>query len=82
MKTIALPVDLHKELMKLRIQRGNKNTAELIKEMLFEYKQKRFIEASNLFRDRLKEKNISFAELLKKSKKIREEIADEWLSNR
>lgn len=78
MKTIAIPEDLHKELMQLRLQKGNKNTAELIKEVLFEYRQKKFLEASNLFRKKLKEKNISFEELLKRSRKIREEIADEW----
>jgi len=80
MKTIAIPDDLHKELMQLRIQKGDKNTAELIKELLFEFKQRRFLEASSLFRKKLKEKNLSFSDLLKKSKKIRGEIADEWIS--
>ncbi len=79
MKTIALPEELHKELMLLRIQKGNKNIGELIKEMVVEYKKRRFIEASRIFKERLKEKNISFDELLKRSRKIREEIADEWL---
>lgn len=78
MKTIAIPEDLHKEIMQLRFQKGNKNTAELIKEIMLEYKQKKFLEASKLFREKLKEKNISFSELLKRSRKIREEIADEW----
>ncbi len=78
MKTIALPEELHKELMLLRIQKGNKNIGELIKEMVVEYKKRRFIEASRMFKERLKEKNISFDELLKRSRKIREEIADEW----
>jgi len=78
MKTIALPEELHKELMQLRLQRGSKNAADLIKEMVCEYRQKKFLEASALFKRKLKEKNISFSELLKKSRKIREEIADEW----
>jgi predicted CopG family antitoxin len=79
MKTIAIPEDLHKELMQMRIQKGDKNTAELIRELLFEFRQKKFLEASRLFRERLKEKNASFSEILKKSRKIREEISDEWL---
>ena len=78
MKTISIPEDLHKEIMKLRLQKESKNTAELIKELLFEYRERKFLEASNLFRERLKEKNISFAHLLRESRKIREEIADEW----
>lgn len=78
MKTIALPEDLHRELMELRLRKRNKNTAELIKELLYDYRERKFLEASALFRENLGEKNISFAELLKKSRKIREEIADEW----
>ena len=78
MKTIAIPEDLHQKLMQLRLQKGSKNSAELIKELLYEYREKRFLEASNLFKKRLKEKNISFSELLKKSRKIRGEIANEW----
>jgi len=78
MKTIAIPEELHKEIMKLKIEKGSKNTSELIKNLVFEYKQQKFLEASKLFRDKLKEKNVSLASLLKNSKKIREEIADEW----
>ena len=78
MKSIIIPEDLHKEIMQIRLQKGSKNVAELIKEMLIDYKQKQFLEASRLFKEGLKEKNISFEKFLKKSDKIREEIADEW----
>lgn len=78
MKTICIPGDLHRELMQLKLQNGNKNTAELIRELLFEYRQRKFLEASNLFKKKLKERNMSFSELLRKSRRIREEISDEW----
>ncbi len=78
MKTIALPEDLHREFMELRLRKGNKNAAELIKELIFEYRQKRFLEASALFKQMLKKSGKSFDELLKDSRKIRGEIADEW----
>lgn len=81
MKTIAIPEDLHKELMQLRIQKGNKNTAELIKEIVVEYRRKKFLEFSDLFKQKLRESGKSFDELLKASKKIKEEIADEWFPN-
>ena len=76
MKSIAIPEDLHKEIMLLRLQKGNKNIAELIKELLYSYRQKQFLEASHLFKEELKKKNISFEKFLKDSDKIREELAD------
>jgi len=78
MKTIALPKDLHRELVNLKLELGNKNTAELIEKLIVEYKKRQFQEFSREVRKRMKEKGISFEELLKRSKKIREEIADEW----
>ena len=78
MKTIGIPEDLHKEIMQLRLQKGSKNTAELIRELLIGYRKKRFLEASDLFRKKLKHKNISFEKLLKESEKVRGEIANEW----
>lgn len=76
MKTIALPEDLHRELLKLKIYNRNKNVAELIRKLVYEYRQKQFLEFSNLFRQRLKEKGMSFKEFLKKSEKIREELSN------
>lgn len=78
MKTVALPEDLHKELVKLKLELGNKNTAKLIEELILSYKEQKFFLASELFRKKLREKGISFSELLKRSRKIKEEIADEW----
>lgn len=78
MKTISIPEDLHKEIMQLRLQKGNKNTAELIRQLVLTYKEKRFLEASKLFNDKLKKSGKSFEQFLKEAKKIREEIADEW----
>ncbi len=77
MKTIALPEDLHKELLQPK-QENRKNTAELINKLITEYKRQRFFNASKLFRNAMKKRNINFPSLLKKSRKIREELADEW----
>ena len=77
MKTIGIPEELHKELINLKLEEKNKNTAELIRNLLIAYKKQRFLEASNLFSKGLKQKNISFKEFLKRSRKIREEIANE-----
>lgn len=78
MKTIGIPEDLHKELVNLKLEQRDKNIAELLRKLILAYREQRFLEASKLFRERLKEKKISLAQLLKESRKIREEIADEW----
>jgi predicted CopG family antitoxin len=77
MKTIAIPEDLHRELVSLKLEGANKNAAELIRKLIGEYKKKRILEFSNLFRKKLAEKNISFEEFLRRSDKIREELANE-----
>lgn len=78
MKTIALPEETYRELIELKLQQGDKTAAALINKLIIEYKKRKFLEASNLFRRKLAEKKISFPELLKKSRAIREEISDEW----
>ena len=77
MKTIAIPEDLHKELVTIRLEEGNKNAAELIRKLLIEYKRRKFEQASNFVIKAMKEKKLNLNELLKKSKKIREEVVNE-----
>ena len=78
MKTISVPEDTHKELMKIKLLNGEKNTALLIKKLILAYKEKKFQEHSKLFREMLEKKGMSFEQFLEKARKIREEIADEW----
>ena len=80
MKSIGLPEELHKEIINLKLETGQKNVGELIRNLIVCYKQKRYFEASNLFQGKLKEKKIAFGNFLKSSKKVREEITDEWFS--
>ncbi len=81
MKTIAVTEENHRELVNLKLQEGDKQVNNLISRLISEHKQRKFLEAGELFRKVLKEKGISFKELLKRSRKIREEIADEWFQN-
>ena len=78
MKTISIPEDLHKELVNLKLEERNKNMAGIIKNLILAYKEKRFLNNSMRFREMLKKSGKSFEEFLKESRKIREEIADEW----
>ena len=76
MKTNCIPEDLHKELVAIKLEEGNKNAAELIKKLIIEYKRKKFLEASGIFRASMKKQGLTLKELLKRSRKIREEIVN------
>ena len=77
MKTISIPEDLHKELVNLKLEERNRNMAGIIKNLILTYKEKRFLNNSLRFREKLKKSGKSFEGFLKESRKIREEIADE-----
>lgn len=78
MKTIGIPEDLHKELIKLKLESGDRNVAEMIKKLVYEHKKRQFLENSLKFNEMLKKSGKTFDEFLKESRKVREEIADEW----
>ncbi|MBI2045736.1 hypothetical protein HYT23_06765 [Candidatus Pacearchaeota archaeon] len=78
MKTIGIPEDLHKELIRLKLDGNDKNVADTLRKIIYTYKQNKFIEFGMLFRQKLKESGKNFDDFLKESRKIREEIADEW----
>ena len=78
MKTIGVPEDLHKELIKLKLESGNRNVSEIIKKLVYEHKKRQFLEFSDLFKNSLIKKKKSFDKILKQSRKTSEEIADEW----
>ena len=77
MKTIAIPEELHREIMQIKLNKGEKNTAQIIREFILAYKEKKFQEHSRKFREMLKNKGQSFEDFLKEARKIREELADE-----
>lgn len=77
-KTIQMPEELHKKIVALKMQEGAKNAAELIDKLIIEYKKQKLNKASEIFRAALDKSGMTFDEFLKESRKIREEIADEW----
>ncbi len=77
MKTIALPEDLHKELMKIKLDNGSKNVSEIIKALVAEHQKQKFLEASKMFRKMLKDSGESFDEFLKEARKVKEEVVNE-----
>lgn len=79
-KTICIPEELHKELVNLKLDERNKNMAEIIRNLILAYKEKKFLNNSLKFGEMLKRNRKNFSSLLKESRKIREEIADDWFS--
>jgi predicted CopG family antitoxin len=76
-KTISIPEDLHKELMRIKLDSNNKNIAEILKQMLIAYREKKLLEHSKKFKGILKKEGVTFEEFLKRAEKIREEVANE-----
>ena len=64
--------------MKLKMQEKIKNFDSLINNLIIEYKKQKLNDISKKFKESLDKRGITFDELLKKSRKIREEISDEW----
>ena len=79
-KSFVISEKIHRELVKLKMMERSKNIDSLIEKLIIEYRKQKFNEASDLFNKKLKGRKMAFNELLKKSKKIREEIGDEWFS--
>jgi len=78
MKTIAIPERVHEKLIYLKLEKKKKNIAEIIDRLIEEHKENVFRQECELFRKRLAKKGDTLFDLLKKSRKIREEIANEW----
>ena len=76
-KTIQMPEDLHREIMQIKLNQGERNIAQIIRELLLAYKEKKFQEHSRKFKEMLKKRKESFEDFLKDARKVREEIADE-----
>ena len=81
MKTIALPEDLHKELMKIKLNNSDKSISEILRKMLCAYKEQQFLENSRRFREMIKKSGKSFDQFLKEARKVKEEVVNEQFPN-
>lgn len=78
MKTLAISEDIHRELVNMKLEQRERNISSIISKLVSDYKRKKLLEGSDLLRRKMNIKGLSFYELLKKSRNIREEIANEW----
>lgn len=63
MGTISVSGDTRKELLKLKIEEGEKSLDALLKKMIASYKRYKFLKASSLFKKKLKEKGLSIDDI-------------------
>ncbi len=56
--TIAVSEDLAKELKILKLEEGRKSMEELLREIVSEYKKRRYLSASEKFRKRMEAKGL------------------------
>ena len=62
--TVAIPPEVAKELKLIKVEGNYKSLGEVIEKMLVEYKKRRFLEASEKFRARMKKKGLKPADLI------------------
>jgi len=75
--TISVSEETKKELTRLKIDLGYRSMDALLREMLAEVKHRRFEEASELFRKKLKEKGLTIKDVQREGLRIRKEVYSE-----
>lgn len=75
--TISVSEKTKKELDKLKIDLGRRSMDALLKEMLIETKRRKFENASELFRGKLREKGLTIKDIQREGTRVRKEIYSE-----
>lgn len=76
--TISVSEEVKKELAKLKIELGYPSMDSLIKDAILEMRNRKFEDASKLFREKLKEKGLTIEDVQRESATIRREVYREW----
>jgi hypothetical protein len=76
--TISVSEEVKKELAKLKIELGYPSMDSLIKDAIFEMRNRKFEDASKLFKEKLREKGLTIKDIQKESKLIRQQVYREW----
>ena len=72
--TISVSEEVKKELAKLKIELGYPSMDSLIKDAIAEMRNRKFEDASKLFREKLKEKGLTIEDIQRESALIRREV--------
>lgn len=76
--TISVSDDIRKKLLGMKVELGYKSIEELLQTMITYFENKQLERASELFRKKLKEKNLSLSDIQRENERIRKEVYAEW----
>lgn len=72
--TISVTEEVKKELAKLKVELGYPSMDSLIKDAIADMRNRRFEDASKLFREKLKEKGLTISDVQREGALIRREV--------
>lgn len=77
-KSLFVSDETHKSLMLAKMELGFRSVDDMLREIVAEVRRARFLEASDEFRVKMREKRLSLPSLQKKSERVRVELFKEW----
>lgn len=76
--TISVSDEVKKELTRLKVELGYPSMDSLLKDLAAEIRIRKFENASKIFREKLKEKGLTIADIQREGSRVRKEIYKEW----
>ena len=80
-KSLFVSEETHKNLMLAKMELGFRSVDDMLKELVVEVRKARFLEASDVFKSRMREKRLSLSAIQDKSEAIRIELFKKWFRN-
>ncbi len=77
-KSLFVSDDTHKGLMLAKIELGFRSVDDMLKEIVAEVRKARFLEASDTFNSKMREKRLTLPVLQTRSEAVRIELFKKW----
>ena len=77
-KSLFVSEETHKSLMLAKMELGFRSVDDMLKELVVEVRKARFLEASDVFRSKVREKRLRLPAIQAKSEAVRVELFKEW----
>jgi hypothetical protein len=77
-KSLFVSDDTHKSLMLAKIELGFRSVDDMLKEIVAEVRKARFLEASDTFTSKMREKRLNLPVLQNRSEAVRIELFKKW----
>ena len=77
-KSLFVSDETHKSLMLAKIELGFRSIDDMLKEIVAEVRKARFLEASDTFTSKMREKRLSLPVLQNRSEAVRIELFKKW----